>query len=288
MTLLSRGEQGEGTCPAPPRGEQTPNVLFTGGEHLPRTPKKGSSEPCQDQDRHLATQPPTTPTGVCAEFGFQSRSQLQLLPQSWPPGPLLSASVLRTIPILCPQHPVGSAGLYGGGMEEAKKKTEGGEGRASRNTTQSYAFERLRLRVPVPVPSHMGLPMPVSGYSTPNSSQILEFNFIYIPPIPRGYCCRLALESDVDEAPNNAEYAKTSSRNVCNKLRDKVRPWTPFPTSVACHLYWLAPSQRPPVLNPLGTSSFSSDNLLGCILLGEEEEAGWTAPFKNHRCERER
>ena len=43
----------------------------------------------------------------------------------------------------------------------------------------------------------------------------------------------------------------------------------------------------PPVLNPLGTSSFSSDNLLGCIRLSEEEEAGWITPFKNHRCERE-
>lgn len=72
-----------------------------------------------------------------------------------PPGPL-SASVLRTIPILCPQHPAGSKGLYGGGMEEAKKKTEGGRVRASRlnPTTQSYPFERLRLRVPVRVPSH--------------------------------------------------------------------------------------------------------------------------------------
>ena len=31
------------------------------------------------------TQPPTTPTGVCAELGSQSRSQLQPLPQSRPP-----------------------------------------------------------------------------------------------------------------------------------------------------------------------------------------------------------
>ena len=91
----------------------------------------------------------------------------------------------------------------------------------------------------------------------------------------------------MDEAPNKGECGKTSSCNVCNKLRDKVRPWTHFPTSVACHLFWLAPSQRPPVLNPLGTSSFSSDDLLGCIHLGEEEEAKWITPFKNHSCERE-
>ena len=91
----------------------------------------------------------------------------------------------------------------------------------------------------------------------------------------------------MDEAPNEGEHVKTSSCNVCNKLHDKVRPWTPFPSSAACHLYWLPPSQRPPVLNPLGTSSFSSDNLLGCICLSEEEEAGWITPFKNHRCERQ-